>query len=109
MIEILTGLLLIQNINFNMNKILHIILVIVLSGCSSHDSKFEKCADSMFILTNELMKQRLPSEAKPTEAIEEFNSNSYTKKKEYNFYTALIKICELKHSENPEKFNLEYK
>ena len=54
------------------------------------------------------MKQRLPAEAKPTEVIEEFNSNSYVKKKEYSFYVALIKICELKHSENPEKFNLDY-
>tara|TARA_X000000368_G_scaffold335430_1_gene272943 strand:+ start:114 stop:392 length:279 start_codon:yes stop_codon:yes gene_type:complete len=92
-----------------MNKILHIIIFAILSGCSNHDLKYEKCADSMFMLTNELMKQRLPAEAKPTEAIEEFNSNSYTKKKEYDFYIALIKICELKHSENPEKFNLEYK
>ena len=92
-----------------MNKILHIIIFAILSGCSNHDLKYEKCADSMFILTNELMKQRLPAEAKPTEAIEAFNSNSYTKKKEYDFYIALIKICELKHSENPEKFNLEYK
>ena len=92
-----------------MNKILHIIIFAILSGCSNHDLKYEKCADSMFMLTNELMKKRLPSEAKPTEAIEEFNSNSYTKKKEYKFYTALIKICELKHSENPEKFNLDYK
>ena len=92
-----------------MNRILPMILAVALSGCSNNEVTFEKCADSMFILTNELMKQRLPSEAKPTEAIEEFNSNSYTKKKEYNFYTALIKICELKHSENPEKFNLEYK
>jgi uncharacterized protein YkuJ len=55
------------------------------------------------------MKKRLPDEAKPTEEIEEFNSNSYSKKKEYAFYTALIKICELKHSEKPEKFNLDYK
>ena len=91
-----------------MSKIFQIIFVVILSGCSNHDSKFEKCADSMFMLTNELMKQRLPAEAKPTEVIEEFNSNSYTKKQEYNFYTALIKICELKYSENPERFNLEY-
>ena len=91
-----------------MNKILPIILVVLLSGCSNHDAKFEKCADSLFILTNELMKQRLPAEAKPIEMIEEFNSNSYIKKKEYSFYVALIKICELKHSENPEKFNLDY-
>jgi hypothetical protein len=92
-----------------MNKILPIILITILSGCSNHDVKFEKCADSMFMLTNELMKKRLPDEAKPTEAIEEFNSNSYSKKKEYAFYTALIKICELKYSEKPEKFNLDYK
>ena len=92
-----------------MNKILPIILITIFSGCSNHDVKFEKCADSMFILTNELMKKRLPAEAKPTKAIEEFNSNSYSKKKEFNFYKALIKICELKHSENPEKFYLDYK
>ena len=92
-----------------MNKIFPIILITILSGCSNHDLQFEKCADSMFMLTNELMKKRLPDEAKPTEEIEEFNSNSYSKKKEYAFYTALIKICELKHSEKPEKFNLDYK
>lgn len=91
-----------------MNKIFPIILAVILSGCSNHDSKFEKCADSMFILTNELMKKRLPAEAKPTKAIEEFNSNSYSKKKEYNFYMALIKICELKYSENPEIFDRDY-
>tara|TARA_B110000483_G_scaffold61289_1_gene76186 strand:+ start:399 stop:677 length:279 start_codon:yes stop_codon:yes gene_type:complete len=91
-----------------MNKILPIILAIVLSGCSNHDVKFEKCADSMFMLTNELMKKRLPTEAKSTEEIEGFNSNSYSRKKEYAFYTALIKICELKHSEKPEQFYLDY-
>ena len=92
-----------------MNRIFIIILITILSGCGNHDVQFEKCADSMFMLTNELMKKRLPDEAKPTEAIEEFNSNSYSKKKEYAFYTALIKICELKYSEKPEKFNLDYK
>ena len=92
-----------------MNKILPIILVVVLSGCSNHDITFEKCADSMFMLTNELMKKRLPTEAKSTEEIAGFNANSYSRKKEYAFYTALIKICELKHSENPEKFHLDYK
>ncbi len=71
--------------------------------------KFEKCADSMFVLTNELMKKRLPAEAKSTEVIEEFNLNSYSRKKEYAFYTALIKICELKHSEKPEQFHRDYK
>jgi hypothetical protein len=91
-----------------MNKILPIILITILSGCSNHDVKFEKCADSMFMLTNELMKKRLPDEAKPTKEIEEFNSNSYSRKKEYAFYTALIKICELKHSEKPEQFRLDY-
>ena len=91
-----------------MNRVLPIILVVIVSSCSNHVTKFEKCADSMFILTNELMKQRMPTEAKPTKEIEEFNSYSYVKKKEYNFYKALIKICELQHSENPEKFNLEY-
>ncbi len=91
-----------------MNKILPIILIIILSGCGNNDVKFEKCADSMFVLTNELMKKRLPTEAKSTEAIEEFNLNSYSKKKEYALYTALIKICELKYSEKPEKFNRDY-
>ena len=62
----------------------------------------------MFMLTNELMKKRLPAEAKSTEEIEGFNSNSYSRKKEYAFYTALIKICELKHSEKPEQFHLDY-
>ena len=92
-----------------MNKILPIILVVVLSGCSNHDVTFEKCADSMFMLTNELMKKRLPTEAKSTEEIAGFNANSYSRKKEYAFYTALIKICELKHSEKPEKFHRDYK
>ena len=92
-----------------MNKILPIILVVVLSGCSNHDITFEKCADSMFMLTNELMKKRLPTEAKSTEEIAGFNANSYSRKKEYAFYTALIKICELKHSEKPEKFHRDYK
>ena len=92
-----------------MNKILPIILVVVLSGCSNHDVTFEKCADSMFMLTNELMKKRLPTEAKSTEEIAGFNANSYSRKKEYAFYTALIKICELKHSEKPEQFHRDYK
>ena len=91
-----------------MNKILPIILIIIFSGCSNHDVNFEKCADSMFMLTNELMKQRLPTEAKSTEEIEGFNKNSYSRKKEYAFYTALIKICELKYSEKPEQFHLDY-
>ena len=91
-----------------MNKILPIILITILSGCSNHDVKFEKCADSMFMLTNELMKKRLPTEAKSTEEIAGFNANSYSRKKEYAFYTALIKICELKHSEKPEQFHLDY-
>jgi len=92
----------------NMNKIITITLAIILFGCSNHDTKFENCADTMFILTNELMKQRMPAEAKPTKEIEEFNAHSYVKKKEYNFYNALIKICELQYSENPEKFNSKY-
>ena len=92
-----------------MNKILPAILIVIFSGCSNHDINFEKCADSMFMLTNELMKKRLPTEAKSTEEIEGFNANSYSRKKEYAFYTALIKICELKHSEKPEKFHLDYK
>ena len=91
-----------------MNKIVPITLAIILFGCSNHDGKFESCADTMFTLTNELMKQRMPAEAKPTKEIEEFNAHSYAKKKEYNFYKALIKICELQYSENPEKFNLKY-
>tara|TARA_Y100000992_G_scaffold188085_1_gene127327 strand:- start:265 stop:543 length:279 start_codon:yes stop_codon:yes gene_type:complete len=91
-----------------MNRGLSIIFIIIVSSCSNHETKFENCADSMFILTNELMKQRMPTEAKPTKEIEEFNSHSYNKKKEYNFYKALIKICELQHSENPEKFNAMY-
>ena len=92
-----------------MNKILHIIIFAILSGCSNHDLKYEKCADSMFMLTNELMKKRMPTEAKSTEAIIGFTSNIYSEKKEYEFYLALIKICELEHSKNPEKFNLKYK
>lgn len=92
-----------------MNRILPMILAVILSGCSNNEVTFEKCADSMFMLTNELMKKRLPTEAKSTEEIEGFNKNSYSRKKEYAFYTALIKICELKHSEKPEKFHLDYK
>ena len=66
------------------------------------------CDTNYVISFYELMKQRMPAEAKPTKEIEEFNSHSYNKKKGYNFYKALIKICELQHSENPEKFNSMY-
>ena len=52
-----------------MNRILPMILAVVLSGCSNNEVTFEKCADSMFMLTNELMKKRMPTEAKSTEAI----------------------------------------
>ena len=92
-----------------MNRIFPIILAVVLSGCSNSEVTIEKCADSMFMLTNELMKKRMPTEAKSTEAILGFTSNTYSEKKKYEFYLALIKICELEHSKNPEKFNLKYK
>ena len=65
----------------NINKIITITLAIILFGCSNHDTKFESCADTMFILTNELMKKRMTADSKTTKEIEEFNSYSYVKKK----------------------------
>ena len=41
-----------------MNKLIPLIFFIIISGCSNHN-KFEKCADSMFLLTNELMTKRM--------------------------------------------------
>ena len=49
-----------------MNKLIPLIFYIIISGCSNHN-KFENCADSMFLLTNELMTKRMPSEAKSSD------------------------------------------
>ena len=94
-----------------MIKILPIILVVVLSGCASNsnDVPLEKCADSMFILTNELMAERLPGEAQPEAAIREFLTQSYDVKTEYDYYNALIMICEDQKEKDPEKFKEDYR
>ena len=77
-----------------MNKIYFTILVVFLSGCTSgtNGMQLEKCADSMFILTNELMVERLPGEAQPEAVIREFLVQSYAVKTESDYYKALIKI-----------------
>ncbi len=85
------------------------IIVLLQSGCSKNVGQMEKCADKMFILTNELMTQRLPDEAQPENAIREFLTNTYDDKREYDYYNALIKICENEHDRDPSKFNSEYK
>ena len=94
-----------------MNRIFTIILVFLLSGCASksNDVPLEKCADSMFILTNELMAERLPGEAQPEAAIREFLTQSYNVKIEYDYYNALIKICENQKDKDPKKFKEDYK
>tara|TARA_B100000886_G_scaffold161913_1_gene110394 strand:- start:5369 stop:5644 length:276 start_codon:yes stop_codon:yes gene_type:complete len=91
-----------------MNKLLLFFITISLISCGK-SPQLEKCADSMFILTNELMAQRLPGEAQPEAAIKEFLSQSYDIKKDYDYYNALIKICENEESKNPEKFKEDYK
>ena len=94
-----------------MNKILPIILAVLLNGCVSDKSikQLEKCADSMFILTNELMAERLPGEAQPEAAIREFLTQSYDVKTEYDYYNALIMICEDQKEKDPEKFKEDYR
>ena len=92
-----------------MNKLFPLIFFIILSSCNNNDIRFEKCADTMFMLTNELMKKRMPTEAKSTKDIEGFNAKSFSIKKEYEFYVALIKICEIEYLEDPKKFNDNYK
>ena len=94
-----------------MKKIYLIILVIFLSGCSTGSSvkQLEKCADSMFILTNELMAERLPGEAQPENVIREFLVQLYNVKMEYDYYKALIKICEDQRDRDPGKFKEDYK
>ena len=91
-----------------MNKLLLIVTVIFLVSCSK-SPQLENCADSMFILTNELMAERLPGEAQPEEAIKKFLSQSYNIKKDYDYYNALIKICENEENNNPDKFREDYK
>ena len=93
-----------------MNKILPIILAVLLNGCVSDKSikQLEKCADSMFILTNELMAERLPGEAQPEATIREFLAQSYNVKTEYDYYNALLKICEDQRDNDPEKFKEDY-
>ena len=94
-----------------MKRILAITLVFIFGGCvsNSNDVPLEKCADSMFILTNELMAERLPGEAQPEAAIKEFLMQSYDVKTEYDYYNALIKICEDQKEKDPEKFKEDYK
>jgi|TARA_B100000902_G_C26504520_1_gene525539 hypothetical protein len=54
------------------------------------------------------MQKRMPTEAKSSDEIAQFNTNSYEDKKKYQFYVALIEICKLEHSKDPEKFNSNY-
>ena len=93
-----------------MSKIYLIILISFLSGCTTDNNlkKLEKCADSMFILTNELMRERLPGEAQPESIIKEFLMQSYSVKKDYDYYKALIKICEDQRERDPRKFKEDY-
>ena len=86
-------------------------LVVFLNGCTSgtNGMQLEKCADSMFILTNELMVERLPGEAQPEAVIREFLTQSYNVKTDYDYYKALIKICEDQRDRDPEKFKEDYK
>ena len=90
-----------------MNKLIPLIFFIIISGCSNHN-KFEKCADSMFLLTNELMTKRMPSEAKSSDEIYTFNTKLYNEKIKYEFYLALVKICEMEYSKDPKKFSEDY-
>ena len=94
-----------------MRKISPIILIIFLNGCStgSDMNQLEKCADSMFILTNELMRERLPGEAQPKAVIKGFLTQSYNVKTDYDYYKALIKICDDQRDRDPGKFKEDYK
>ena len=94
-----------------MSKIYPIIMIIFISGCTtgSNVKQLEKCADSMFILTNELMAERLPGEAQPEAVIREFLTQSYNVKTDYDYYKALIKICEDQRDRDPAKFKEDYK
>ena len=90
-----------------MNKIFSLIFIIYLTGCSN-STKFESCADSMFVLTNTLMQKRMPTEARTSDEIAQFNANSYEDKKKYHFYVALIEICKLEYSRDIAKFDAKY-
>ena len=94
-----------------MNRIYPMMLIILLSACStgSNVQQLEKCADSMFILTNELMAERMPGEAQPEAIIREFLTQSYNVKTDYDYYKALIKICEDQRDRDPAKFKEDYK
>ena len=94
-----------------MSKIYPIIMIIFVSGCTtgSNVEQLEKCADSMFILTNELMAERMPGEAQPEAVIREFLTQSYNVKTDYDYYKALIKICENQRDRDPAKFREDYK
>ena len=94
-----------------MSKIYPIIMIIFVSGCTpgSNVKQLEKCADSMFILTNELMAERMPGEAQPEAIIREFLTQSYNVKTDYDYYKALIKICEDQRDRDPAKFKEDYK
>ena len=94
-----------------MSKIYPIIMIIFVSGCTTRSNveQLEKCDDSMFILTNELMAERMPGEAQPEAVIREFLTQSYNVKTDYDYYKALIKICEDQRDRDPEKFKEDYK
>ena len=55
------------------------------------------------------MAERLPGEAQPEAVIREFLTKSYNVKTDYDYYKALIKICENQRDRDPEKFKEDYK
>ena len=54
------------------------------------------------------MTQRLPSEAQSEEAIKKFISQSFQEKTQFDYYNALIKICENENQRDPKKFREDY-
>jgi hypothetical protein len=54
------------------------------------------------------MQKRMPTEARTSDEIAQFNANSYEDKKKYHFYVALIEICKLEYSRDMAKFDAKY-
>ena len=91
-----------------MNKLFTFFLILLVTSCGKPNAPIEKCADSVFVLTNHLMTQRLPSEAQSEEAIKKFISQSFQEKTQFDYYNALIKICENENQRDPKKFREDY-
>ena len=51
----------------------------------------------------------MPGEAQPESVIREFLTQSYNVKTDYDYYKALIKICEDQRDRDPAKFKEDYK